>query len=80
MVGRDEEIDLLIAPWGGVKGRRSGGAGLGEPVSASRASPRHWRGRGSRIPPALFLLADDQDSVLFPFVDQLGRAAGSRRD
>src|SRR5262249_30159342 len=44
LVGRDEEIDLLLRRW--VRARRGGAKSCWSPAhppSASRASPRYWR-------------------------------------
>src|SRR6266853_6266327 len=84
LVGRDEEIDLLLRRWVRAK------AGDGQVVLVS-GEPGLGK---SRIAAALaeFLQAEPhlrlryfcspyhQDSALFPFVDQLGRAAGFARD
>jgi len=52
------------------------------PASANRASRRHCGARPYRAtsPLALFLLAYHQDSALYPFIDQLGRAAEVAHD
>jgi adenylate cyclase len=84
LVGRDEEIDLLLRRWGRAK------AGDGQVVLIS------WEpGIGkSRIAAALeerlggepylrlryFCSPYHQDSALFPFVEQLAQAAGFARD
>src|SRR5262249_32831107 len=84
LVGRDEEIDLLLRRWANAK------AGDGQVVLGSGAP----RLRKSRIPAALeerlhaephirlryFCSPYHQDSALFPFIDQLGRASGFARD
>jgi class 3 adenylate cyclase/predicted ATPase len=84
LVGRDEEIDLLLRRWGRAKAADgqivlvSGEAGVGKSRIATafeerlRAEP-HLRRR-------YFCSPHHQDSALFPFIDQLGRAAGFARD
>ena len=83
LVGRDEEIDLLLRRWARAK------AGDGQVVLVS-GEPGIGK---SRIVAALeerlhepylrlrhFCSPYHQDSALFPFVDQLSRAAGFARD
>jgi predicted ATPase/DNA-binding winged helix-turn-helix (wHTH) protein len=84
LVGRDEEIDLLLRRWTRAKAGDgqivlvSGEAGIGKSrITAAfeerlRAEP-HLRLR-------YFCSPYHQDSALFPFIDQLGRAAGFARD
>jgi hypothetical protein len=84
LVGRDEEIDLLLRRWARAKvgdGQIvliSGEPGLGKSrITAAlaerlRAEP-HLRLR-------YFCSPYHQDSALFPFIDQLGRAARFARD
>jgi class 3 adenylate cyclase/predicted ATPase len=84
LVGRDEEIDLLLRRWARAKAGDgqvvlvSGEAGLGKSrITAAleehlHAEP-HIRLRYSCSP-------YHQDSALFPFIDQLGRASGFARD
>jgi hypothetical protein len=44
LVGRDEEINLLLRRWARAKtGDGQVVVVSGEPASANRASPRHWR-------------------------------------
>jgi predicted ATPase len=80
VVGRDEEIDLLLRHWTRAKAGDgqviliSGEAGLGksrltEALAARLHAEPHIRLR-------YFCSPYHQDSVLFPFVDQLDRAAG----
>ena len=83
LVGRDEEIELLLRRWTRAK------AGDGQIVLVSGEA-----GSESRIVATLteriatdtavrlryFCAPYHQDSALFPFVDQLGRAAGFVRD
>jgi DNA-binding winged helix-turn-helix (wHTH) protein/predicted ATPase len=84
LVGRDEEIDLLLRRWARAKAGDgqiilvSGEAGLGKSrITAAfeerlRAEP-HLRLR-------YFCSPYHQDSALFPIIDQLGRAAGFAGD
>ena len=84
LVGRDEEIDLLLRRWARAKAGDgqiilvSGEAGLGKSrVTAAfeeclHAEP-HLRLR-------YFCSPYHQDSALFPVIDQLGRAAGFAHD
>jgi predicted ATPase len=84
LVGRDEEIDLLLRHWARAKGGNgqvvliSGEPGIGksrlttELAQRLRAEP-HVRLR-------YFCSPYHQDSALFPFVDQLDRAAEFTRE
>jgi class 3 adenylate cyclase len=84
LVGRDEEIDLLLRRWARAKAGDgqvvliSGEAGLGKSrLTAAlgdrlRAEP-HLRLR-------YFCSPYHQDSALYPFIDQLDRAAGFARE
>jgi class 3 adenylate cyclase/predicted ATPase len=84
LVGRDEELDLLLRRWARAKAGDgqvvlvSGEPGIGKSriVAALeerlRAEP-HLRLR-------YFCSPYHQDSALYPFIDQLGRAAGFARD
>jgi class 3 adenylate cyclase/predicted ATPase len=80
LIGRDEEIDLLLRRWARAKGGDgqvvliSGEPGIGKSRIAAALEERlpadpHVRLRYSCSP-------YHQDSALFPFVDLLGRAAG----
>jgi class 3 adenylate cyclase len=84
LIGREEEIDLLLRRWARAKTGDgqvvliSGEAGLGKSrLTAEFAehlkSEPHLRLR-------YFCSPYHQDSALFPFVDQLGRAAGFARE
>jgi class 3 adenylate cyclase len=84
LVGRDEEIDLLLRRWARAKAGDgqvvliSGEPGIGKSrltaALAERLHPEpHMRLR-------YFCSPYHQDSALFPFIDQLGRAAGFTRD
>ena len=84
LVGRDEEIDLLLRRWARAKAGDgqvvlvAGEPGLGKSrltaalAERLRAEP-HLRLR-------YFCSPYHQDSALFPFIDQLGRASGFARD
>ena len=85
LVGREEELELLLRRWEQAKTRRRpGGAAFGRSrVSASRASPQtivETACRRAAHPPALFCSPHHQDSALYPVIGQLERAAGFRRD
>ena len=84
LVGRDEEIDLLLRRWARAKGGEgqivlvSGEAGLGKSRITAEFEERlhaepHLRTR-------YFCSPNHQDSALFPVIDQLGRAAGFALD
>jgi class 3 adenylate cyclase len=84
LVGRDEEIDLLLRRWARAKAGDgqvvlvSGEPGIGKSrltavlTERLRAEP-HLRLR-------YFCSPYHQDSALFPFIDQLGRASGFAPD
>ena len=84
LVGREEEIDLLLRRWGRTKAGDgqvvliSGEAGIGksrltaELEECLRAEPHLRLG--------YFCSPHRQDSALYPFIDQLGRAAGFVRN
>jgi class 3 adenylate cyclase/predicted ATPase len=70
LVGRDEEIELLLRRWARAKGE----PGLGKSRIATALEERlqpesHFRQR-------YFCSPYRQDSALYPFIDQIGRAAG----
>ena len=84
LVGRDEELDLLLRRWARAKAGDgqvvlvSGEPGIGKSrlvaALAERLRPEpHLRLR-------YFCSPYYQDSTLYPFIDQLGRAAGFARD
>jgi class 3 adenylate cyclase/predicted ATPase len=84
LIGRDEEIDLLLRRWARVKAGDgqivlvSGEAGLGKSrITAALAERLHGE---PHIRLRYFCSPYYQDSALFPFIDQLGRAAGFVRD
>ncbi len=84
LVGRDEELDLLLRRWRQAKGGEgravliSGEPGIGKSrltavLSQALAGERHTRLR-------YFCSPHDQDSALHPFITQLERAARFARD
>jgi class 3 adenylate cyclase/predicted ATPase len=84
LVGRDEEIDLLLRRWARAKAGDgqivlvSGEAGLGKSrITAALAERLHAE---PHLRLRYFCSPYHQDSALFPFIDQLGRAAGFARD
>ena len=84
LVGRDEEIDLLLRRWARAKAGDgqvvliSGEPGIGKSRSAAALEERLYAEPHIRL--RYFCSPYHQDSALFPFVDQLGRAAGFARD
>jgi class 3 adenylate cyclase/predicted ATPase len=84
LVGRDEEIDLLLRRWARAKTGDgqvvlvSGEPGIGKSrIAAALMERLHGE---SHIRLRYFCSPYRQDSALFPFIDQLGRAAGFARD
>jgi class 3 adenylate cyclase len=84
LIGRDEEIDLLLRRWARAKAGDSqvvlvsGEPGIGKSRLTAAIAERlrdepHLRLR-------YFCSLYYQDTALFPFVEQLGRAAGFARD
>src|SRR6266481_4839948 len=84
LVGRDEELDLLLRRWQQAKSGEgrvvliSGEPGIGKSrltaaLSQAIGSEPHTRLR-------YFCSPHDQDSALYPFIGQLERAAGFARD
>ena len=84
LVGRDEEIDLLLRRWARAKvgdGQImlvSGEAGLGKSRITAEFEERLHAEPHLRL--RYFCSPYHQDSALFPIIDQLGRAAGFARD
>src|SRR5262249_14642391 len=83
LVGRDEEIDLLLRRWARAK-RGDGQVVLvsGEPgIGKSRiaAALEERLGGEPHLQLRYFCSPYHRDSALFPFVDQLGHAAGFAR-
>jgi class 3 adenylate cyclase/predicted ATPase len=84
LVGRDEEIDLLLRRWARAKAGDgqvvlvSGEPGLGKSRITAAVEERLHVEPHIRL--RYFCSPYHQDSALFPFVDQLGHAAGFARD
>src|SRR5215470_4159896 len=84
LVGRDEELDLLLRRWQQAKtgaGRVvlvSGEPGIGKSRLTAALSQRIDTEPHTRI--RYFCSPHDQDSALYPFIGQLERAAGFTRD
>jgi tetratricopeptide (TPR) repeat protein len=84
LVGRDEELDLLLRRWARAKGGDgqvvlvSGEPGIGKSrITAALVERLHGE---PYIRLRYFCSPYYQDSALFPFIEQLGRAAGFARD
>ena len=84
LVGRDEEIDLLLRRWARAKAGDgqiilvSGEAGLGKSRTTAALEERLHAEPHLRL--RYFCSPYHQDSALFPIIDQLGRAAGFARE
>ena len=84
LVGRDEEIDLLLRRWARAKAGDgqvvlvSGEPGIGKSRLTAALEERLHAEPHLRL--RYFCSPYHQDSALFPFIDQLGRAAGFARD
>jgi class 3 adenylate cyclase len=84
LVGRDEELDLLLRRWQQAKageGRAvliSGEPGIGKSRLAATLSERIENDPHTRL--RYFCSPYHQDSALYPFITQLERAAGFERD
>ena len=84
LVGRDEEVELLLRRWARAKAGDgqvvliSGEAGLGKSRLTEALAERLHDEPHVRL--RYFCSPYHQDSALFPFVDQLGRAAGFTSD
>jgi class 3 adenylate cyclase len=84
LVGRDEEIDLLLRRWARAKAGDgqivliSGEPGIGKSRITAALEERLYAEPHLRL--RYFCSPYHQDSALFPFIDQLGRAAGFARD
>jgi class 3 adenylate cyclase/predicted ATPase len=84
LVGRDEEIDLLLRRWARVKAGDgqvvlvSGEPGLGKSRITAALEERLQAEPHLRL--RYFCSPYHQDSALYPFIDQLGRASGFARD
>jgi predicted ATPase/DNA-binding winged helix-turn-helix (wHTH) protein len=84
LVGRDEEIELLLRRWARAKAGEgqvvlvSGEPGLGKSRLTAALEERLLEEHYFRL--RYFCSPYHQDSALYPFVDQLGRASGFGRD
>jgi class 3 adenylate cyclase/predicted ATPase len=84
LVGRDEEIDLLLRRWARAKAGDgqvvliSGEPGIGKSRITAALEERLHAEPHLRL--RYFCSPYHQDSALYPFIDQLGRAAGFVRD
>jgi class 3 adenylate cyclase/predicted ATPase len=84
LVGRDEEIELLLRRWARAKAGDgqvvliSGEPGIGKSRIAAALAERLHAEPYLRL--RYFCSPYHQNSALFPFVDQLGRAAGFVRE
>ena len=84
LVGRDEEIDLLLRRWARAKAGNgqivlvSGEPGLGK-SRITEALEEHLRAE-PHLRLRYFCSPYHQDSALYPFIDQLGRASGFADD
>jgi predicted ATPase/class 3 adenylate cyclase len=84
LVGRDEEIDLLLRRWaraksgGGQVALVSGEPGIGKSRTAAELEMRLRAEPHVRL--RYFCSPYHQDSALFPFIEQLAHAAGFARE
>ena len=84
LVGRDEEIDLLLRRWARAKAGDgqivliSGEPGIGKSRITAALAERLHDEPHRRL--RYFCSPYHQDRALFPFIDQLGRAAGYARE
>jgi len=84
LVGRDEELDLLLRRWQQAKSGEgrvvlvSGEPGIGKSRLTAALSQRIETEPHTRL--RYFCSPHDQDSALYPFMGQLERAAGFTRD
>jgi class 3 adenylate cyclase len=84
LVGRDEEIELLLRRWARARAANgqvvliSGEPGIGKSRITAALEERLHTEPHLRL--RYFCSPYHQDSVLYPFIDQLGRAAGFARD
>jgi class 3 adenylate cyclase/predicted ATPase len=84
LVGRDEEIDLLLRRWWRAKAGDgqvvlvSGEPGIGKSRILAALAERLQTEPHIRL--CYFCSPYHQDSALYPFIDQLGRASGFARD
>jgi class 3 adenylate cyclase/predicted ATPase len=84
LIGRDEEIDLLLRRWARAKAGDgqvvlvSGEPGIGKSRIAAALEERLQTEPHLRL--RYFCSPYHQDSALYPFIDQLGRASGFAHD
>src|SRR5438105_1205382 len=84
LVGRDEEIDLLLRRWARARAGDgqvvliSGEPGIGKSRLTAALEERLQAEPYLRL--RYFCSPYHQDSALYPFIDQLGRASGFARD
>src|SRR5205085_8787505 len=84
LVGRDEELDLLLRRWQQAQAGEgrvvliSGEPGLGKSRLTAALAERIEADRHTRL--RYFCSPHHQDSALYPFIGQLERAAGFARD
>ncbi|MGH6679364.1 MAG: ATP-binding protein [Bradyrhizobium sp.] len=84
LIGRDEELDLLLRRWQQTKAGEgrvvlvSGEAGIGKSRLTAALAQRVTDEPHTRL--RYFCLPHHQDSALHPFITQLERAAGFARD
>jgi tetratricopeptide (TPR) repeat protein len=84
LVGRGGEIDLLLRRWAGAKAGDgqvvlvSGEPGIGKSRLTAALTERLQAEPYLRL--RYFCSPYHQDSALYPFIDQIGRAAGFERD
>jgi class 3 adenylate cyclase len=84
LIGREEEIDLLLRRWARTKAGDgqvvliSGEAGIGKSRLTAELEERLCAEPYLRF--RYFCSPHHQDSALYPFIDQLGRAAGFVRN
>src|SRR5499427_4727002 len=84
LVGRDEELDLLLRRWQQAKSGEgrvvliSGEPGIGKSRLTAALSQRIETEPHTRL--RYFCSPHDQESALYPFIGQLERAAGFARD
>ena len=84
LVGRDEEVELLLRRWQQAKSGEgrvvliSGEAGIGKSRLTAALSERIGTEPHTRL--RYFCSPHHQDSALYPFIAQLERAAGFARD
>jgi len=84
LVGRDDELDLLLRRWARAKAGDgqivliSGEPGIGKSRITAALAERLQAEPHIRL--RYFCSPYHQDSALYPFIDQLGRAAGFARD